>query len=138
MADEKIIGIEKKKAFTYRGKTIEELKELDIREFAKLLPSRKRRSVLRGFQEIEKFVNLCEEKIQRKKNIKTHLREIIVVPGMVVMKLSIYNGKEFVHIEVIGEMLGHRLGEFSLTRGKVSHGTAGVGATRGSKSKSVK
>jgi len=138
MADEKIIGIEKKKAFTYRGKTIEELKELDIREFAKLLPSRKRRSVLRGFQEIEKFVNLCEEKIQRKKNIKTHLREIIVVPGMVGMKLSIYNGKEFVPIEVIGEMLGHRLGEFSLTRGKVSHGTAGVGATRGSKSKSVK
>ena len=130
--------IEQKKAFTYRGKGLDELQKMDIREFAKLLPARERRSVLRGFREIENFLNRCEEKQSRKKTIKTHLRDIVIVPRMTGMKILVYGGKDFQPIEVVGEMLGHRLGEFSHTRSKVAHGAAGVGATRGSKSKSVK
>jgi small subunit ribosomal protein S19 len=126
------------KEFTYRGKTLEELKKMDIREFSKLLPSRERRTVLRQFNEIEKFVNDCKKKISKKKNIKTHIRNLVVVPQMVGMKISIYNGKTFIPVEIIEEMVGHRLGEFSLTRARIHHGSAGVGATKGSKAKSKK
>jgi len=126
------------KEFTFRGKTTEELKKLDIREFAKLLPARERRTVLRQFNEIERFVNRCKVKMEKKKQIKTHLRDIIIVPKMIGMRIFIYNGKTFNSVEIIEEMLGHRLGEFSLTRNRVHHGSAGVGATKGSKSKSKK
>ena len=54
------------------------------------------------------------------------------------MKIQVYNGKEFVPIEIIKDMLGHRLGEFSPTRSKVKHGTAGIGATKGSKTQAKK
>lgn len=128
----------KKKEFTYRGKTLEELKALDVREFAKYLKSKQRRSVLRQFQDIEKFVSRVKEKMEKGKKIRTHKRDIIIVPGMVGMKIQIYDGHSFMPIEIIGETLGHRLGEFALTRKKVSHGDAGVGATKGSKAKSKK
>ena len=128
----------KRKEFTYRGKTIDELKALDVREFAKYLKSRQRRSVLRQFQDIEKFVNRSKEKISKDKKLRTHKRDIIIVPGMIGMKIQIYDGHNFIPIEITGEMLGHRLGEFAITRKRVSHGTAGIGATKGSKAKAKK
>ncbi len=127
-----------KKQFTYRGKTIEQLKELDVREFTKYLKSRQRRSVLRNFQEIENFVNRAKKKVTKDKKIRTHKRDLVIVPGMVGMKIQIYNGKSFVSVEITGEMLGHRLGEFALTRGRVKHGTAGLGATKGTRAKAKK
>ena len=127
-----------KKQFKYRGKTIEELKALDIREFAKLLKSRQRRFVLRNFQEIDKFVKRAEGKIAKKKSIRTHLRDLIIVPKLIGMKIYVYTGRAFVPIEVIGEMLGHKFGEFAPTRARIKHGKAGVGATKGTKSKSKK
>jgi len=136
MADERLTL--KKKEFTYRGKTMEELKQLEIREFAKLIKSNERRTVLRQSDEIQKFILKCNKKTQQKKQIKTHSRYLIIVPQMVGLKLMIHKGNNFVPIEITGEMLGHRLGEFSVTRTKVKHGAAGVGATRGSASMSVK
>ena len=127
-----------KKQFTYRGKTIEELKALEVREFARYLKSRPRRAVLRQFQEVEDFVSRTKKKTEKNKQIKTHNRALIIVPQLVGLKIQIYNGHEFVPVEIAKEMLGHRLGEFSQTRGKVKHGGAGVGATKGSKSKSKK
>lgn len=127
-----------KKQFTYKGKTLEELKALDVREFAKYLKSRRRRTVLRQFQEIEKFINRSKEKIAKKKSIKTHQRTLIVVPEMVGMKIQIYNGHNFIPVEIIGEMLGHRFGEFAPTRGRVKHGKGGVGATKGTRAKAKK
>ena len=128
----------KRKEFTYRGKTLEELKALDVREFAKYLKSGERRAVLRQFQDIEKFVSRLKEKMSKDKKLRTHKRDIIIVPGMVGMKIQIYDGHGFIPIEITGEMLGHRLGEFALTRKKVSHGEAGIGATKGSKAKAKK
>lgn len=128
----------KKREFTYKGKTIEELNKLDIREFARLLRARERRTALRQFQEIEKFVKRAKDKSNKNKKIKTHLRHLIVVPEMVGMKMQIHKGNAFVPIEIIGEMLGHRLGEFAVTRSKVAHTKAGVGATKGTKHKSKK
>jgi small subunit ribosomal protein S19 len=126
------------KEFIYRGKNLEELKKMDIREFAKYIPARSRRTVLRQFNEIEKFLNECKKKSSNKKHIRTHFRDIIIVPQMVGMRISVYNGKTFIPVEIIEEMIGHRLGEFALTRGKIHHGSAGVGATKGTKSKSKK
>ena len=63
---------------------------------------------------------------------------MLIVPQMIGMKIQIHNGNKFLPLEVTGEMLGHRLGEFSVTRSKVKHGAAGIGATRSSASASVK
>ena len=128
----------RKKQFTFRGKTTEELKKIDVREFSKYLKSRTRRFVLRRFQEIEKFVERANKKIAKNKPIKTHRRDLVIVPDLVGMKISIYNGHNFVPIIVTEEMLGHKFGEFAPTRARIKHGKAGVGATKGTRSKSKK
>jgi small subunit ribosomal protein S19 len=128
----------KKKELTFRGKTIEELLKLDVREFTKYLGSRERRTVLRQFQELEKFLTRSKKKNDNNKPIKTHQRHLVIVPQMIGMKISVYSGNKFLPVLITGEMLGHRLGEFSLTRSRTKHSKAGVGATKGSKHKSKK
>ena len=123
---------------THRGKTIEELKKMDIREFAKYVDSRARRTILRQSNVIEKFIKKCKECSERGKQIRTHLRDIVIVPGMIGFTVNIHNGKTFVPITITGEMLGHRLGEFVMTREKVQHGAPGIGATKSSAAASVK
>ena len=73
------------------------------------------------------------EKLKKKDVVRTHLRQMIVLPSMVGKKIGIHNGKDFEYVEIKPEMIGHYLGEFALTRKKVVHGAAGVGATRASK-----
>ena len=127
-----------KKQFKYRGKEIEELKALDTREVAKYLNSRARRTVLRNFQTIENFVTRAEKKQAKGKKIKTHKRNIVVVPQLVGTQIQVHNGKNFIPVEIIPEMIGHFLGEFAPTRGKVAHSKSGVGATKGTKNKAKK
>jgi len=126
------------KEFSYRGKGIEELKQLDTREFAKFLPSRTRRCLLKQVEEVEKFLRSCNKKISINKDIRTHRRDLIIVPKMVGLIIYIHSGKEFLPIKIVDEMIGHRLGEFAITRKKVEHGAAGIGATRSSAFLSVK
>ncbi len=126
------------KEFTYRGKTLEELKNMDTREFAKLVRSREKITILKNFEEIEDFVKKCKIKTEKNKSIRTHKRDLVIVPKMIGYKVSIYNGKQFVPVDIIPEMLGHRFGEFSLSRNKIKHGSAGLGATKSGSSKSVK
>lgn len=126
------------KEFTYRGKTLEELKKMDLREFAKLLPSRERRSILRNSEILERFLKRCDKKIPKSKEIKTHLRDLIIIPKIVGLIIHVYTGKEFHPVKINEEMIGHRLGEFAPTRQKVQHGAPGIGATRGSAFLSVK
>jgi len=126
------------KEFTFRGKAIEELKQIDTREFTKFLKSRQRRAVLRQFDVIEKFITRCEKKQKKGKPIRTHLRRIVIVPRMIDLTINIHNGKTYVPIKILPEMLGHRLGEFAVTRTKVQHGAPGIGATRSSAALSVK
>jgi len=123
----------KSKEHFYRGKTIEELKAMDTRESAKFLKSRSRRSVLRNFDIIEKFLKRCEKKLAKNKRIRTHARELVIVPKFVGLTIAVHSGKEFKEVEITHEMIGHRLGEFVATRGKVNHGSAGIGATKGSR-----
>jgi small subunit ribosomal protein S19 len=121
----------RKGEFTFRGKSLEELKKLSHDEFALLVPSRQRRTLQRGISEDHK--KLLHKVRIKDPNIRTHLRDMIVLPEMVGMKIAIHSGKEFVPIDIISEMMGHYFGEFVLTRKKVSHGAAGIGATKSSK-----
>jgi small subunit ribosomal protein S19 len=123
----------KKKENLFRGKTLEELKALDVRESAKFMKSKSRRAILRNFDTVEKFIKRCEKKIARKKKIKTHLRDLVIVPKFVGLTISVYNGKAFQDIHITHEMIGHRLGEFSPTRAKAKHTSMGVGATKSSR-----
>ena len=138
MAEQKYVEFEKKKEFAYRGVALEELKKLDIREFAKYIKSRQRRTVLRNFQMIEKFVKRCQESHAKGKIIRTNMRDIVIVPSLVGMAMQIHNGKEFMPVKIEAEMLGHRLGEFAFTRKPVKHGAPGIVATRSSAAMSVK
>jgi len=120
------------KIFTYRGKTLEEMKKMTLEEFARLLPARERRSLLkRGLTEQQKI--LLKKLRSGKEFVKTHVRDMIIIPEMVGKKIGVYNGKEFVPVEIKPEMIGHRLGEFAPTRKRVKHSSPGVGATRSSK-----
>ncbi len=126
------------KEFLFKGKNLEELKKLSVREFAKLLQSRKRKSLLKHFDETEKFLLKCRKKQERGKNIRTHKRSLIVVPEMMGMTICIHNGKDFVPVAIKPEMLGHYLGEFAVTRKRVVHSAPGIGATKSSAALSVK
>lgn len=125
-----------KKEFMFRGKGLEEVQALSLNEFIQMLPSSKRRSLKRGFTDTQK--RLLDKIRKGKDNIKTHSRDMIVLPEMVGKTLKIYNGKEFVSLIIVPEMLGHMLGEFSLTRKRVAHSAPGVGATRSSAAISVR
>jgi len=130
-----------KKEFTYRGKKLEELQKMDVTELAKLAPARQRRSLTRGFTEMQKRLLLKIEKARKgeyKKPIRTHCRNMIVLPIMVDMNIHIHNGKSFVNILIQPEMIGHYLGEFALTRQRLAHSAPGIGATKSSAAASVK
>ncbi len=124
------------KKFTFHGYSIEELQKLPLDDFAKLLPARQRRSLARGLTPKEKKlierVRRAREAGKTENPIRTHCRGMVILPEMVGLKFAVHNGKEFILVEVKPEMVGHRLGEFSYTRKKVTHGTPGIGATRSS------
>lgn len=124
--------------FTYRGATVNQLLEMPMDDFIKLLPSRQRRSLKRGMspsqrtllEKIRRMRRLVEE--GKQPNIKTYARDMIILPEMIGMTIQVYNGKEFAPIEVAAEMLGHYLGEYAYTCKKVTHGAPGLKATRSS------
>ncbi|NPA38639.1 MAG: 30S ribosomal protein S19 [Candidatus Nanohaloarchaeota archaeon] len=121
------------KEFRFRGKTLEELQKMNLKELAQLFKSRVRRKMLRGFNEKElKFIKKVE-KAKEGAFIKTHLRDMIILPTFVGKTIGVYNGKEFVAVKIRPEMIGHRLGEFSITRKVPKHSGPGIGATRSTK-----
>ncbi len=125
-----------KKEFTYRGKTLEELKKMSLNDFMLLLPARERRSLKRGFSEQQK--TLLKHIRAKKSNVETHCRDMIILPEMIGMTVKAHNGKEFIPVTIQNEMIGHYLGEFVITRQKVEHSAPGIGATRSSAALSVK
>src|SRR3989344_1242257 len=135
MKEEKVNTMAKKE-FTFKGKTMEELKKLSVNEVAQLLTSRQRRTLKRGFTEQQKI--LLKKITSNEKNIETHCRDMIILPIMVGMTIKVHQGKEFQPVMILEEMIGHTLGEFAMTRKKVGHSAPGIGATRSSASLSVK
>ncbi len=121
----------KEEEFMYRGYTLAKLKKMSLGDLADLLGARQRRKLKRELRSSEE--KLLERSKTDKESVKTHLRDAIILPSMVGQKIGIHNGKSFEFVEIKTEMIGHYLGEFALTRKKVLHGSAGVGATRSSK-----
>ncbi|PCR89377.1 30S ribosomal protein S19 [Natrinema ejinorense] len=123
--------------FTYRGHTLEELQEMELDEVVELLPARQRRSIQRGLSvEKQKLLEEAREKGEEETAndpIRTHLRDMPILPEFVGITFEVYNGQAFERVRVEPEMIGHYLGEFQLTRTSVEHGQAGIGATRSSK-----
>lgn len=118
--------------FTYKGKSLEEIEKMSFEEFSTMIPSRMRRSLKRGLTATEKKL-LEDMRKSPEKFHRTHCREMVVLPEMVGRKIGLHNGKEHVMIEIKEYMLGHRLGEFALTRKPVKHSSPGFGATKSSK-----
>ncbi len=125
------IQARRKKEFTYRGYTMEELLKLPFAEIIELLPARARRTYIRGLnQEQEAFIKRLRASEEA---VRTHRREIPILPEFVGKTVQVHNGKEFATVEIKPEMIGHYLGEFAMTRKSVRHSGLGVGATRSSK-----
>jgi len=127
------IEIESKKEFRYRGIKIEELKKMSIEELLPYLPARARRTLKRGLTPMRCRLLQKTRKNENGKVIRTHCRDMIVLPEFIGHTIAVHNGKEFVPVKIQPEMIGHYLGEFALTRKEVKHTGPGVGATRSSK-----
>ncbi len=129
----KKVEARRKKEYTLRGQTLEQLQTLNLADLSKLLTARARRSIRRGFNiETQTFY----EKIAANPKgtvLKTHVRDALILPTHVGQRVSVHNGKEFKEFEIRPEMIGHYYGEFSLTRRFEKHSGPGVGATRSSK-----
>jgi small subunit ribosomal protein S19 len=117
--------VKKSKERFFRGKNVNDIIGLDTREFSKLVKARPRRALLRNYDVIEQFIKRCEEKLKKNKSIKTHNRALVIVPALLGKTIGIYNGKEYIKVEITHEMLGHRLGEFSQTRKIAKHTSLG-------------
>jgi len=125
-----------KKEFTYRGKSLEEIKNLSLNEFIEIIPARQRRSLKRGFTDAQKI--LIKKIRAGKKDVKTEVRDIAILPEMIGATIRVHRGNTFEPVKIVPEMLGHTLGEFTYNRKRVQHSAPGIGATRSSAAVSVK
>ncbi len=124
-----------KREAQYRGHTAEELMKMSEDEVMKLITARARRTLRRGLTpEQSTLLERIDEakKSGQKTAIRTHVRDMIILPKMVGLKFGVYNGKDFTEFEVTTEMVGRYLSEFTYCRKPVRHGAPGVGATRSS------
>lgn len=123
------------KKFDYQGIDLAELEKLPMEKLFQLFPARARRSLTRGITDSKR--KLIEEiklaKAGKLKNpVRTHLRDLIILPYMVGVQVNVFSGKEFVAVNISPEMISHYLGEYVITNKRVSHGAPGVGASRSS------
>jgi len=123
------------KTFSYKGKSVDELQKIPNEELFSLLNSRQRRSLKRGLSDNKKKL-MSEIKLAKegknKNPIKTHQRDLIILPSMIGVTINVFSGKEFTPITISAEMIGHYVGEYVITNKRVSHGAPGVGASRSS------
>ncbi|PNF13843.1 40S ribosomal protein S15 [Cryptotermes secundus] len=120
--------------FTFRGVDLDQLLDMPAEQLMELMHSRARRRFRRGLKRkpmalVKKLRKAKKEAPPNEKPeiVKTHLRNMIIVPEMVGSIVGVYNGKTFNQVEVKPEMIGHYLGEFSVTYKPVKHGRPGIG-----------
>ncbi len=125
--------------FKYKGYSGEQIQRLSIETLMPLLNSRQRRSLdrrLSTYMTDEKRKFREELKLSREGKLtsplKTHLRDMIILPDMIGLSVLVHNGKEFIPFTIRPEMVGHYLGEYSITNKRVQHGSPGVGSSRSS------
>ncbi len=127
-----------RRKFLYRGKDLEELKKMSMKQFLEIIPSRQRRSLKRGMpRRQKKFLKKLKKakkalKDDREITVRTHNRDMIIFPEFIGLTVAVHNGLEFIPVKISPDHIGHYLGEYSPTCKKVQHGNPGVGATRSS------
>merc|ERR1719453_2964594 len=127
------------KKYSYRGIDLDKLLELSTDQFVELVHCRARRKFVRGIRgkplrllkRLRKSKQGLEEG-EKPATIKTHLRNMVIVPEMIGSVVGIYNGKQFINAVIKPEMIGHYLAEFSITYKPIKHGRAGMGSTKSS------
>jgi small subunit ribosomal protein S15e len=126
--------------FTYRGVDLEKLLDMGTEEMAELLPARARRRIGRGLK--PKSLALIKKLRDAKKNaeegekpepVRTHLRNMLIIPEMIGSVIGVYNGKTFNQVEIKPDMIGGYLAEYSISYKPVKHGKPGIGATHSSR-----
>lgn len=81
------------------------------------------RSLKKGPYTPEKLLKKIKDQDPKKTGpIKTWYRSATIIPEMIGFTFAVHNGKDFLSVRVSEEMVGHRLGEFSLTRKFTKHG----------------
>ncbi|KAL3223654.1 hypothetical protein MRX96_027240 [Rhipicephalus microplus] len=122
MEDENQQELAKKKRtfrkYTYRGVDLDQLLDMSSTQLMELMHCRARRRYSRG---------LKRKPLALIKKLRTRQE------GMVGSIVGVYNGKAFNQVEIKPEMIGHYLGEFSITYKPVKHGRPGIGATHSSR-----
>ncbi|AAS52341.1 AEL343Cp [Eremothecium gossypii ATCC 10895] len=125
------------KTYSYKGVDLEKMLEMPTEEFVKLAPARVRRRFARGLSSkpaglMKKLraAKLATAENEKPAVVRTHLRNMIIVPEMIGSVVGVYNGKVFNQVEIKPEMVGHYLGEFSITYTPVRHGRAGATTSR--------
>ncbi|UYV76558.1 RPS15 [Cordylochernes scorpioides] len=116
------------------------LLDMSSDQLMELMPCRVRRRYSRGLKRKHLALNKKLRKakkeagsLEKPEVVKTHLRKMVIVPEMVGSIVGVYNGKTFNQVEIKPEMIGHYLGEFSITYKHVKHGRPGIGATHSSR-----
>jgi len=125
--------------FRFRGYNQDQLKSISIEALLPLLNARQRRSLNKR---VGKYMNGQTRKLREEiklalkgtlnNKLKTHVRDMIILPDMIGLSISVHNGKEFYEVTVKPEMVGHYLGEYAITNKRVQHGSPGVGSSRSS------
>uniref|UniRef100_A0A670J116 40S ribosomal protein S15 n=1 Tax=Podarcis muralis TaxID=64176 RepID=A0A670J116_PODMU len=126
----KMAEVEQKKKhtfrkFTYRGVDLDQLLDMSYEKLMQLYSH----SLLKRLRKAKKEVLPME----KPEVVKTHLRDMIILPEMVGSMVGVYKGKTFSQVELKPEMIGHYLGEFSITYKPVKHSRPGIGATHSSR-----
>ncbi|KAK2648519.1 hypothetical protein Ddye_016008 [Dipteronia dyeriana] len=128
------------KKFSFRGVDLDALLDMSTDELVKLFPARARRRFQRGLKRkpmalIKKLRKAKREAPpgEKPEPVRTHLRNMIIVPEMIGSIIGVYNGKTFNQVEIKPEMISHYLAEFSISYKPVKHGRPGIGATHSSR-----
>jgi len=118
--------------FTYRGIDLDKLLDLSNQDLMDQFRARQRRKFSRGIG--RKPITVLKKLRKAKKDlaygekpdaVKTHLRDMVIVPEMIGSVVGVYNGKQFINVEIKPDMIGHYLAEFSITYKPIRHGKSG-------------
>ena len=125
--------------FKFRGYNQDQLKTLSVESVLPLLNARQRRSLNKR---LGKYMNDEKRKLREEiklardgkltNKLRTHVRDMIILPDMIGLSISVHNGREFFELIIKPEMVGHYLGEYAITNKRVQHGSPGVGSSRSS------
>jgi small subunit ribosomal protein S19 len=97
----------RREEFTYRGFRLEDLRKMGMSELVPVMPSRVRRKITRGLTKGEE--NLLSRFRNGDAKIRTHLRDMVIMPEMIGKEVEIYNGKEYLKVEIQPEAVFHYL-----------------------------